>query len=55
MNSPKLKFWVGLAGAAVVAAFQVWGPDGTVGKLLAIGAAVATAVGVYLAPNRPST
>lgn len=48
----KLKFWVGLTGAAVVAALEVIGPEGDVGKILAIGAAVLTAVGVYLAPNR---
>jgi hypothetical protein len=50
----KLKFYVGLAGAVVVAAVQVWGPDGTVGKALTVVAAVLTAVGVYMAKNQPS-
>lgn len=47
----KLKFWVGMAGAAVVAVLEVVGPEGDVGKILSIVAAVATAVGIYAAPN----
>jgi hypothetical protein len=48
----KLKFWAGLVGAAVIAVLQVVGPDGPVGKILTVVAALATAVAVYRVPNQ---
>lgn len=53
MNTTKAKFFVGLAGAVVAGALQFLGPDGTAGQLLTLAAAVITAIGVYVVPNRP--
>lgn len=50
----KVKFWVGLATALVVALLQLLGPAGTVGRVLTIVAALLGAVGVYLFPNQPA-
>lgn len=45
-----LKFWVGLAGAILIAVATALGDKAP--PYLAVLVAVATAVGVYLAPNR---
>ncbi len=53
-KTTKVKFYVGLAGAVVQAALQFVGPDGTAGQVLAVVAALLTAVGVYAFPNKPA-
>jgi hypothetical protein len=53
-TTTKAKYWVGLAGAVVQAALQFVGTDGTAGHVLAIAAALLTAVGVYAFPNKPA-
>lgn len=46
------KFYIGLAGAVVIAALQFEGPNGPWGHWLTLASAVLTAAGVYLVPNR---
>lgn len=40
-------------GAGVTAALGIWGPDSSAGQFLVVAAALCTAVGVYLVPNKP--
>lgn len=49
----KAKFIVGLLGAIAVSLSTVVAPDSTLGKVVTIVLALATAVGVYLTPNAP--
>lgn len=48
----KAKFYVALAGAVATALLSVFGPDSRVGQVLTVISVVATAVGVYLVPNK---
>lgn len=47
------KFVVGLVGAVGTALLGIYGPDTTVGRIVTVAVALATAVGVYLVPNAP--
>ncbi len=48
------KFWAALVGAAATSGLGIFGPDSTVGQVLTILAAVATAAAVYVVPNEPA-
>ena len=48
------KFWAALIGAGATAGLSIWGPDTTVGQVLIVAAAVATAAAVYAVPNEPA-
>lgn len=43
-----------IGGAGVTAALGIWGPQTPVGQVLVVVAAVLTAVGVYMTPNKPA-
>lgn len=45
------KFWAALVGAAATTGLTIWGPDTTVGQILTVAAAVATAAAVWALPN----
>lgn len=48
------KFWAAIVGAGATTGLTIWGPETTVGKVLIVVAAVATAAAVYALPNEPS-
>lgn len=43
-----------IIGAGATAALGIWGPDTSAGRILVVVAALCTAAGVYLVPNKPA-